>query len=103
MSAALQIVTGSFALLKRRAMEIGRPGLGLYAEAGTAAAALVNRVVEPAAHQNECTEHEIVGRLKAMIADGKIDSAEFRDLCRLIKPLEGCEARSHDIGEAVKL
>jgi hypothetical protein len=94
-------IVGALALLRRRCREVGRPGLTVYAEAGTLAAKSVGERVRAAAHANEVDEGALGQELQAMLADGKIDREELRRLRRAPARLHRCAERSHDIGEAV--
>lgn len=99
----LGIIAGAFALLRRRTAEVGQPALGVYADAGAAAATHLADEVCAAAHQNECAEISLSAQLAEIVADGKVDTNELKRLRRMPRTLSACAERSHNITEQVAL
>lgn len=102
MKTRLRQIIGSLRILGRRARELGQPGLQAWTFAGEQAAQDVGAAVGALAHKNEVTELDWSARLKAMLADNKIDSVEVAELQRAPDALTRCAERSHDIGETVQ-
>lgn len=99
----MKMVIGAFRILRKRAGELGQPGLRVWSDAGERAAAKVASEVSAAAHANECDESDLAQRLEQMAADGKVDAVEFKQLLRMPSRMKRCAERSHEIGEAVQL
>lgn len=95
----LSRVIGAFRILRRRAVEVDRPGLAMWADAGERAAGEVKAAVRDGAHAAESGALAVESELRAMLADGKISGAELERLQRLPARAHRVAEKCHDVGE----
>jgi hypothetical protein len=94
-------IIGSFQILRRRAREVGNPGLAVWADAGERAAVDVQSTVRDGAHRAETEAREIEREMRDILADGKVSRTEVRTLKRLEVRVRGVAEVAHDVGEVV--
>lgn len=99
-------VIGSFRILRRRAVEVDRPGLSMWAEQGERSARLAANTVRDKVHADEVCDHEAAKHIEAGLAglkDGRVDPADvahFEAAARLTKRSADL---AHEAGEVVKV
>ncbi len=92
-------VVGSFRIIRRRAVEVSRPGLAMWADAGERAAVGVSTRVRDTAHRAEVTAREIVAKLRRILADGKVTPKEIAELKAMVPEAERVAEHCHDTTE----
>lgn len=95
-------ILGAFRLVRRRAVEVERPGLAIWAEAGERAAEGIGAQVRDTAHRAEVEADEVEQTLKEILADGKVTPADLQKLKRLPGRVHRVAEECHDVGEAVQ-
>lgn len=98
---AFRRVIGSFRMLRRRVQEVRQPGLTMWANTGEASALALQRTVRDGSHRAETRALNLEQDLRSMLADGKIDSAEFKRLAGAPGCVHTIAEQCHDLGEAV--
>lgn len=102
MKSALRKAIGAFRILRRRAVEVGQPGLTTWTDSGEAAAEDVQAQISAAAHKGEIAALSIEGDIIAMLKDGVVDLVEVKHLSTLAGRAHRVADVCHDIGEAVR-
>lgn len=101
MKLSFATIFGSLRILRRRAVEVGQPGLAGWADAGERAAVCVQASVRDQAHQAEVGALGIETSLREILADGKVTPAEVRRLKGLAPRVRSVAEKCHDVGEVV--
>jgi hypothetical protein len=98
-------IIGAFRLLRRRAAEVGRPALAVWADAGEFAAERIGRSVQQKAHADEICDLEAEKELQAGLKglrDGRVDREDLAHLARAARNVRRSAKLAHEIGELVR-
>lgn len=99
---SLRDVLGSLRILRRRADEVGQPGLATWARAGEAAAVQIADTVRSDAYSAETRALSLAQELEAITADGVITRDELGRLRTQLAPSARRIADTcHTLGETV--
>lgn len=101
MDKAMKSIFGAFRMLRRRANELGQPGLSIWTDAGERAAGEVGAAVRDLSHRAETRSISLADEIRGMVADGSIDAAELKRLRVAPDRLRQVADDCHDIGEVV--
>lgn len=86
-------------MLGRRSVEVGRPGLATWSDAGESAASSVRVDVRDTAHRGETRALSLAEELKVMLEDGEITPAEFGRLRLVPDKARRIADDCHHLGE----
>ena len=101
MSIRLSSVLGAFRILRKRAHEVGRPALTVWADAGERAAAAVQAKVRDESHRAEVGALSLADELKQLLADDQISADEMKRLRLMPARLHRVAEQAHDVSEVV--
>lgn len=99
-------VIGSFRVLRRRAVEVDRPSLKLWADQGERAAVVTASRIRSTVHADEVADLEAVRHIRAGLdglKDGRVDPVDLRHFEAAERLAKRSAEHAHDAGEIVKL
>ena len=95
---AMRRMFGAYQILRRRAQEVGQPGLCVWTDVGTRAATVVRDTVRDESHAAECDDGEAMKLLEAALADG-IDRRDTHCIRQALRHVRRSADHDHNLGE----
>ncbi len=100
----LRAIIGAFRLTRRRASELGVPGVAVWSDAGEAAAVGLGARVAKLAHADEVADLEAAKEIDAGmagLADGHASAADLAHFERAARLTRKSAELAHDLGDSV--